>query len=118
MKLKTLAKKHAILTEALEEFAQMENELKAVKAENKNLKQIISKAGYTVSEVSEGVYELVKDEQAEIPLGDYINPIIYEVGMEVEKGKFYSDYNDIWEAKKNGVPESFADTKYFDIITK
>lgn len=116
MKMKTLAKKHAILTEALEEFTQMENELKSAKAENEKLKKMLSKAGYAVKEVNEGVYELVKDEQAEIPLGDYINPIIYEEGMTVEKGKFYSDYNDIWEAKKNGVPESFADTKYFDII--
>lgn len=116
MKLKTLAKKHAILTEALEEFNAMENELKSAKAENEKLKKMISKAGYAVKEVNEGVFELIKDDESEIPLGDYINPIIYEEGMAVEKGKFYSDYSDIWEAKKNGIPESFTDTKYFDII--
>ena len=50
------------------------------------------------------------------PEGDYTSPILYEPDMSVEEGKFYTDGDDIWEAKKSGIPSGFDDTEYFDII--
>ena len=47
---------------------------------------------------------------------DYTKPITYKVGMSVEKGLWYTDGSDVWEALKDGTPLSFADTEYFDIV--
>ena len=61
-----------------------------------------------------------EDINAEVePTGDYIDPIPYVDGMEVETGKFYYADNDMeyrWEAIKDGVPSGFDDKEYFDII--
>lgn len=116
MNFKTLAEKHEILSEALDDYRAMETELNTVKSELEQLRQTINKSGYTVQEVAEGVYELVKDEASELPSGDYINPITFVEGMTVETGKFYTNGDDIWEAMKDGVPTGFDDEEYFDII--
>ena len=60
--------------------------------------------------------EYVKNDSFVEPLGDYLNPIPFEDGMAVEAGKWYTDGLDIWEAKADGIPFSFADMNYFDII--
>lgn len=49
--------------------------------------------------------------------GEYINPIRYTQGMAVVQGKWYTDGDDIWEALKDGVPASFSDKEYFDIVS-
>lgn len=48
--------------------------------------------------------------------GSYITPFMYHEGMNVVTGMWYTDGDNIWEALKNGIPTSFADTEYFDII--
>ena len=63
---------------------------------------------------------VVKKEYIEIETvndgSDYTKPITYKVGMSVEKGLWYTDGSDVWEALKDGTPLSFADTEYFDIV--
>lgn len=51
-------------------------------------------------------------------LGDYLHPIHYEVGMSVEKGKWYftDDPELPHEAIENGVSEGFYDRGYFDFV--
>lgn len=65
---------------------------------------------------------VVKKEYTEIETeendgSDYTKPITYKVGMEVTKGLWYTDGDNVWEALKDGTPLSFADTEYFDIVT-
>lgn len=48
--------------------------------------------------------------------GTYIDPIKYITGLTVKEGYFYTDGDNIWEAIKDGVPQSFEDKDYFDII--
>lgn len=64
-------------------------------------------------------WEFVEDESS-VPDGDYQNPIPYTQGMTVETGKFYYiDYlgKDLpYEAIKTGIPLSFYDRNYFDVI--
>lgn len=47
---------------------------------------------------------------------DYLRPITWEPNMEVITGLWYTDGVDVWEAIKNGIPISFEDREYFDII--
>ena len=60
--------------------------------------------------------EYIEKENATIPDGEYLNPIKYKVGMNVDKGLFYTDETNIWECIKEGMPKSFEDKEYFDII--
>ena len=125
MNFKTLAEKHEILNEALNDYRAMETELEAVKAERdaisaelEQLGQAVEKAGYTVTKIDDGVYEVVKDELDKQPMGDYLNPIPYVDGIEVETGKWYiGEDGNIWDAIKDGVPTGFDDEEYFNIIT-
>lgn len=50
---------------------------------------------------------------------DYTKPAYYTVGMTVTKGLWYcqeSEADLIYECIKDGVPTSFTDTEYFDIV--
>ena len=50
---------------------------------------------------------------------DYTKPAYYTVGMTVTKGLWYcqeSEADIIYECIKDGVPTSFTDTEYFDIV--
>lgn len=47
---------------------------------------------------------------------DYTKPITYKEGMSVSTGLWYTDGNDIWECKKDGVPGRFGDNEFFDVI--
>lgn len=58
----------------------------------------------------------VPDPDYVVEEGTYINPIQYVVGADVIEGKWYTDGDNIWEAIKSGIPSSFEDTEYFDII--
>ena len=71
---------------------------------------------FALQRISENVLEAVKRQDGEMPIGDYVNPIQYKGGMSVESGLFYTDGDNIWEAVKTGIPVSFEDTEYFDII--
>lgn len=77
---------------------------------------LINKDGYVLNEISNGAFELVKDETSTAPQGDYTNPIPYEIGMGCAVGQFYTDGSDVWECIKNGTPDGFSDKEYFDII--
>lgn len=110
-------------TNKFEQLAEMHGEILAMQTENESLKaqldelkQTISKSGYKVQQTTDGVFELVKDEESTQAVGDYLNPIMYEKGMECNIGSFYTDGEDIWECILTGIPEDFSDTKYFDII--
>lgn len=106
------------LKEVFDDLQNLNNIIELQKQEINKLESIISKAGFKVTQTSEGVFELVKDEEYETPTGDYLNPIMYTEGMTVESGKWYtSEDENIWEAIKDGVPTGFDDTEYFDIIT-
>lgn len=95
-----------------------------IERQNKTIEQLtdeINKVGYKVVDQDNGVYTIEKNEEAEVPSGDYLNPITYNVGDTVEEGKFYHEVGEgkdaelIWEAIKSGTPVDFADTEYFDI---
>ena len=75
----------------------------------------IAKIGYSVNQIDERTFELVKNDET-APSGDYLNPIRYAPGMTVVTGKFYTDNENIWEAVKDGQPVNFNDREYFDII--
>lgn len=96
-----------------------------IERQNATIQQLtaeINKVGYKVVDQGNGVYTVEKDEAAELPSGDYLNPITYNVGDTVEEGKFYHEVGEgkdaelIWEAIKSGTPVDFADTEYFDIV--
>lgn len=79
----------------------------------------VNKIGYHIERLDERTLQLVEDEEVETENDgtDYLRPIMYEIGMEVHNGLWYTDGADIWEAIADGTPESFADVNYFDIIT-
>ena len=68
-----------------------------------------------LKEQYDGVGKVVEGTQ---PAGDYLNPIPYTVGMMVKNGMFYylEDRDLPNEAIKDGVPDNFMDTEYFDIV--
>ena len=50
---------------------------------------------------------------------DYTKPAYYTVGMTVTKGLWYcqeSEADLVYECIKDGVPTSFTDTEYFDVV--
>ena len=116
MNFKTFAEKFSVLADAKADYEALENRCKSLETQLAELKQTISKSGYSVQQTSEGVFELIKDETTTIPQGDYTNPIPYEEGMECKIALFYTDGEDIWECIKNGTPDGFSDKEYFDII--
>lgn len=63
------------------------------------------------------MWELAPDPSYVDPDGSYTNPIVYAAGMTVTAGLYYTDGADVWECIKDGIPESFGDTDYFNIIT-
>ena len=67
-------------------------------------------------ELHKKINEIEKKDNDEMEKGDYLNPIHYTVGSFVKIGLFYTDGEDIWEAIKDGVPNNFDDTNFFDII--
>lgn len=81
---------------------------------------IFEKKGFKAEPVVNGniiAWEIVPDPAyVATSDGSYLNPIPYEQNIEVEIGKWYTDGNDIWECIENGVPMSFDDKNYFDII--
>lgn len=76
---------------------------------------LISKNGYAVNEISKGALELVKDDKNTNEDGINV-PITYKSGMSVTAGLTYSDGEYIWDCIKSGVPTSFHDKTYFNII--
>ncbi len=52
------------------------------------------------------------------PEGDYLHPIAYDEGMAIETGKwYYTDDPELpREAIASGIPASFDDAEFFDII--
>lgn len=80
------------------------------------LEQQMTSLSYSLKQISDSVLEVIKKDDSEMPVGDYLNPIPYESGMKVEKNKFYTDGENIWEAIKTGKPAGFDDKSYFDII--
>lgn len=62
------------------------------------------------------VWELVSNKDFASHSGDYLDPIPFSAGDEIKSGLFYTDGDDIWESIKNGIPTSFNDKEYFDVI--
>lgn len=74
------------------------------------LKQIYDPAAHMI------IWEYVEDPYYVQQDGTFFNPIQYEDGISVETGKWYTDGENFWEAIQSGVPESFEDRNYFEII--
>lgn len=72
--------------------------------------------GTTISWTFEKLPDEPTEDQPSASGDDYLDPITYVEGMEVVLGKWYTDGEDTWEAIASGVPTSFADTAFFDII--
>lgn len=106
----------AVLDDAIKDYESVKAANQSLAIELAELKQTISKAGYAVEKTDEGVYELIESDTEEMPAGDYLNPIPYELGMVVQKDMWYTDGENIWECLNNGTPDGFGDTEYFDII--
>lgn len=85
-------------------------------AENEELKNQIEGLTYNVNQISDNVLEVDKKNDSEMPVGDYLNPIIYNKGDKVFSGNFYTDNTDIWEAYNTGIPNGFDDESFFEII--
>lgn len=86
----------------------------ALNARIAELERIVEALTYTLNRVNERVTEVIKTEDSQMPAGDYINPIKYVAGMDVEQGKWYYD-TDLQlpkEAIKDGVPASYDDAEY------
>lgn len=72
--------------------------------------------------MNEGVpmimWELVEDPNyVKINDGsDYTKPITYKDGMSVSKGLWYTDGTAVWECVKDGNPNKFGDTEFFDVV--
>lgn len=47
---------------------------------------------------------------------DFLYPITWESNMNVISGLWYTNGENTWEAIKDGIPSSFNDKEYFDII--
>lgn len=62
--------------------------------------------------------EYIPDPDYIQPEGDYLHPIAYEQGAAVEAGKwYYTDDPELpREAIASGIPASFDDAEFFDII--
>lgn len=81
-----------------------------------------NKEGYILQQVYDSnehaiLWEYVEDPNyVKTESGTYIDPIVYTDGMEVEIDKWYTDGDNIWECIQSGVPNSFEDREYFDII--
>lgn len=71
---------------------------------------------FDLKKVSDNVLEVVKKDNSEFEGGDYLNPLPYIYGIVVKAGLFYTDGDNIWEAKKTGTPVDFEDEEYFIII--
>lgn len=82
----------------------------------KDLEEKVGELTYTLKRISDSVIEIEKKDDSDMEKGDYLNPIIYSVGMFVKIGLWYTDGDNIWEALKDGVPRNFEDREYFDII--
>lgn len=80
------------------------------------LKEKVEELTYSLKKISDSVIEVEKKDASEMEKGDFLNPLLYSVGMSVEIGKWYTDGEDLWEAIQSGVPANFEDTQYFDII--
>lgn len=111
---------HDKLAEVKNGIIDLKTRLAKSEKENEELKSAINKIGYKVElmEGSTGTFQLVKDDASTQPQGDYLNPIAYTQGMECLIGLWYTDETgNIWECIKSGIPDSFEDSTYFDIIT-
>lgn len=118
MNIKDFCSKFEQLKVVRDEICAMERTISAQGEHISRLESAIQKSGYKLEQISEGVYELVKDETQATPPGDYLNPIAYKDGIEVVKGLWYTDGNNVWEAVSSGIPTGFDDAEYFDIITQ
>ena len=81
---------------------------------------IVEKEGYItvrkyITEENRITYTLEPDPNyhPEIDGSDFLKAIPFVDGMWVESGKWYKNESCTWEAKKDGIPETFGDS-YFD----
>lgn len=82
----------------------------------RELEEKINELTFNLKQVTDGIIEIDKKEDTDMPAGDYLNPIPYARGTFVKIGLFYTDGENIWEAIADGTPSSFADKAFFDII--
>lgn len=69
------------------------------------------------TQLDERVTLVEKVDDSDMPTGDYLNPILFEIGMDVTAGLFYyvDDKDMPAEAKQSGTPDGW-NTVWFDII--
>lgn len=72
---------------------------------------------FNLANMKVGWEEVVDPDYNPTGSGTYVDPYVYEDGMTVEIGMWYTDGDNIWEAIKTGIPTGFDDSEYFDIIT-
>lgn len=74
---------------------------------------------YQLKKVSDNVTEVIKKDDSEMPSGTYLHPIKYVNSMSVTAGLWYylDDVELPYECIKSGVPVSFKDTEFFDVIS-
>lgn len=75
------------------------------------LDALMTYQGLTVRDLGGGVYEVVK---ADMPTGDYTNPIKWVQGMAVTAGLFYwfDDYDYRLEATADGIPTAWGEPPF------
>lgn len=81
----------------------------------KTVNALMEYQGLQVRDLGGGVLEVVKKEAADMPSGDYLNPIPFVAPMTVTVGLFYTDGEDIWECIEGGMATSFT-APWFEVI--
>lgn len=89
--------------------------LERVEAENAELKTAMETMTARFTRLADGVYEVEKKNDSELPVGDYLNPIAWEAGMRVAENLFYfsKDKDTPLMAIRSGYPSEFGD-EYFE----
>lgn len=93
-----------------------ETALELLRADNAELREMMNTLTARFNDLGNGVIEVEKKDDSELPYGDYLNPMAYIIGDEVEAGKWY--YTDTVgkdlprECVKSGIPASFDDGEY------
>lgn len=93
----------------------VENLVSVVTEQKEVIDSLTEYMGVKVDKIDDHQYKVIKDVKAK---GDYTDPIPYNVGDSVEVGNFYysDDYDYRLECIKSGIPTSFYDKEYFDVI--
>lgn len=103
-----------------EELAEQERirNLPTIEDRLRTLEEQLVSLTFELKKISDSIIEVVKKENSEMPIGDYLNPIHFEKGIQVEIGKWYyeEDKELPFECIADGYPQSILDRDYFDII--